>query len=173
MKKSHIIGIIVGLVVALTCVGGVLALTLSGPAGIVDPVNLVDLTSPSEDVFQSQLQKYTKENYYTYKNRMFSLLKAEEEKLSVNDFCSEVYFSEPKWSTYSKSYHVILYSKTGFYVGPVVFLDDQGNEVDRIDVAISSNVGIQMNAEDADYTLVTLDEINPRFKEEFTWFDVK
>ncbi|MFA7170253.1 MAG: hypothetical protein WC178_05400 [Candidatus Paceibacterota bacterium] len=159
MKK--IIALVVVLAVVISVTIGVVA-ALSGPIGIVDPT---DLASPGGNALQNELQAYATENYPYYKIDMFTLIKYEEQKLSVNDFCNDLYFSKASGS----SDDIVLYSKTGFYIGPIVFLNNEGKEVDRLDIAISLNVGSQMSAKYANYTLVALDEINPKFKEEFNW----
>ena len=163
MKK--IIALVVVLAVVISVTIGVVA-ALSGPIGIVDPT---DLASPGGNALQNELQAYATENYPYYKIDMFYLLKDETVKLSVNDFCNDLYFSEVSDSKNS----LVLKPRTGFYIGPIAFLDDQGNEIWRSDFAISLNVGSQMPAKYANYTLVALDEINPKFKEEFKWFDIK
>ena len=160
MKKTPIV---------LICLIATTVLVLS--AGCISGENIdpSNLASPGGNALQTELQAYATENYPYYKIDMFYLLKDETVKLSVNDFCNDLYFSEVSDSKNS----LVLKPRTGFYIGPIAFLDDQGNEIWRSDFAISLNVGSQMPAKYANYTLVALDEINPKFKEEFKWFDIK
>ncbi|MFA7170254.1 MAG: hypothetical protein WC178_05405 [Candidatus Paceibacterota bacterium] len=155
--------------IVLICLIATTVLVLS--AGCISGENIdpSDLASPGGNALQTELQAYATENYPYYESDMFILIKYEEQKLSVNDFCNDLYFSKASGS----SDDIVLYSKTGFYIGPIVFLNNEGKEVDRLDIAISLNVGSQMSAKYANYTLVALDEINPKFKAEFKWFDIK
>ena len=169
MKK--IIALVVVLAVVISVTIGVVA-ALSGPIGIVDPT---DLASPNDNALQAELQEIATEYSYMLVSGMQKMLREEKNKLSIqDDFCKDLYFSEPEWSTYSKSYHVTLYSRSGYYCGPVIFFDENGVEVDRENViTVSPTYGLQMNDESANWTIVTLDKVNPKFASEVTSYWLK
>ena len=164
MKK--IIALVVVLAVVISVTIGVVA-ALSGPIGIVDPT---DLASPNDNALQAELQKIATSNYYLIESDMNDLISDGKKPLYLNDFCNDLYFSEPKWDKVNKGYYIVLYSRSGYYCGPVVFFDENGVEVDRENViTVSPTYGLQMNDESANWTIVTLDKVNPKFASEYEW----
>ena len=166
MKKTLIV---------LICLIAMTILLFSAGCISEENINPTDLASPNDNALQAELQEIATEYSYMLVSGMQKMLREEKNKLSIqDDFCNDLYFSEPEWSTYSKSYHVTLYSRSGYYCGPVVFFDENGVEVDRENViTVSPTYGLQMNDESANWTIVTLDKVNPKFASEVTSYWLK
>ena len=165
MKK--IIALVVVLAVVISVTIGVVA-ALSGPIGIVDPT---DLASPNDNALQAELQKIATSNYYLIESDMNDLIWYGKKPLYLNDFCNDLYFSEPKWDKINKHYEVTLYSRSGYYCGPIAFFDENGVRIKAAEevFTLSPTYGMSFNPNWANYTIVTLDKVNPKFASEYEW----
>ncbi len=90
-------------------------------------------------------------------------------RMKIIDFCSELIVSQDVLQGETRTY---LTSKTGFYIGPVLFLDEKGNEVYHKSIILVARDGCQdtIPNEYKDCTIVTLDEINPEFAKTYPYF---
>ncbi|MDD3919387.1 MAG: hypothetical protein PHX52_02265 [Candidatus Pacebacteria bacterium] len=170
MKK--IIALVVVLAVVISVTIGVVA-ALSGPIGIVDPS---DLASPNDNALQAELQEIATEYSYMLVSNMQDMLREEKNKLSIqDDFCNDLYFSEPKWDKVNKGYYITLYSRSGYYCGPIFFFDENGVRIKTAEevFTLSPTYGLTFNPIWANYTIVTLDKVNPKFASEVTSYWLK
>jgi len=125
----------------------------------------------STDPVQERLQEIATKEYYSLESMMFMIPNDIWAKLSMDDFCSELTFSEPETDALTQKPAVSIHSKTGFYAGPILFLDKNGNEVDIIPSAVVADkkFGLSVNAELAEHKMVTINKVNPFFEERFTY----
>jgi len=166
MKKTPIV---------LICLIAMTVLLFSAGCISEENINPTDLASPNDNALQAELQEIATEYSYMLVSGMQKMLREEKNKLSIqDDFCNDLYFSEPKWDKVNKGYYIVLYSRSGYYCGPVVFFDENGVEVDREnEITVSPTYGLQMNDESANWTIVTLDKVNPKFASEVTSYWLK
>jgi len=165
--------VILAIVVTLAIVVGIGAVFVS-PA-IVSDYNQLDLESPSttmtpvpinDNAQQEALQKIANENYEKTIARMLNILPP---TFKVSDFCSTLIVSEDivqgKKST-------DLTSETGFYVGPVLFFNENGEKVCQIDIVVvaSKSPIYSFPEEYKDCTIVTLDKIDPEIAKNYRYF---
>ena len=156
--------------IVLICLIAITVLVLSAGCIGEENINPTDIASPNDNALQAELQKIATSNYYLIESDMNDLISDGKKPLYLNDFCNDLYFSEPKWDKVNKGYYIVLYSRSGYYCGPVVFFDENGVEVDRENViTVSPTYGLQMNDESANWTIVTLDKVNPKFASEYEW----
>ena len=161
--------------IVLICLIATTILVLS--AGCISEGNIdpTDLASPNDNALQTELQEIATEYSYMLVSNMQDMLREEKNKLSIqDDFCNDLYFSEPKWDKVNKGYYITLYSRSGYYCGPIFFFDENGVEVNREnEITVSPTYGLQMNDESANWTIVTLDKVNPKFASEVTSYWLK
>jgi len=173
MEKKLIITIVVTLAIVVG-IGAALLPVFASPVIILD-YNQLDLESPStettpvpinDNAQQEALQKIANEHYKEMEQCLVDLSKI----YKVSDFCPELVISQV---TTSGETETILNSKTGFYVGPVMFFDDKGNQVGRtIILAVDEKINsFGLPNEYMGYTVITLDEINQQFKNTCRYFE--
>ena len=162
MKKTLIV---------LICLIAMTVLVFSAGCISGENINPTDLTSPSGNALQNELQELARSNYDLIESKMNRLISADKKPLYLNDFCNDLYFSEPKWDKINKNYYITLYSRSGYYCGPVVFFDENGVRIKTAEkvFTLSPTYGMSFNPNWANYTIVTLDKVNPKFASEYEW----
>ena len=162
--------------IVLICLIATTILVLS--AGCISEGNIdpTDLASPNDNALQTELQEIATEYSYMLVSNMQDMLREEKNKLSIqDDFCNDLYFSEPKWDKVNKGYYITLYSRSGYYCGPIFFFDENGVRIKTAEevFTLSPTYGLTFNPIWANYTIVTLDKVNPKFASEVTSYWLK
>ncbi len=163
--------VVAGIVVAI-----ILALAISSmgqsaelPSSMkVEVPNPIEKIIPSTDPIEERLQEIATKEYPSIEASMIELVSTD--KLTVDDFCNEIIImKEEKDPLIGDA--IGLGTTRGYYAGPLLFLDEKGNEVKLIsDVAIDSEGGLLIPAKYKDCQIIGLKEVNSRFKEEFIYF---
>ena len=166
MKKTPIV---------LICLIAMTILVFSSGCISGENINPTDLASPNDNALQAELQKIATSNYYLIESDMNDLICDGKKPLYLNDFCNDLYFSEPKWDKVNKGYYIVLYSRSGYYCGPIFFFDENGVRIKTAEevFTLSPTYGLTFNPIWANYTIVTLDKVNPKFASEVTSYWLK
>ena len=172
MKKSAVILIVV---VTLAIVVGIAAalIPVFAPPTIVSDDNQLDLESPSttmtpvpidDNIYQKRLQEITAD-YATMERAMVDM----PQNFKISDFCSELIINQEIYQGQTRTY---LTSKTGFYIGPILLLDENGNEVYHRSIIMVAFKGCEdtIPNEFKDCTIITLDKINPELAKNYPYF---
>lgn len=173
MKKSAVILIVVVTLAIVVGIAAALIPVFASPV-IVTDYNQLDLEYPSttttpvpinDNTQQEELQKLATDKYETMKNTMLNF----PELFKKSDFCSELIISQEIYRGQTRTF---LTAKTGFYIGPVLLFDGNGNEVYRSSVLLLTPKSGQQTIpnEFKDCTIVTLDKINPEFARNYPYF---
>ncbi|MDD3919386.1 MAG: hypothetical protein PHX52_02260 [Candidatus Pacebacteria bacterium] len=167
MKKTPIV---------LICLIAMTILVFSSGCISEENIDPTDLASPNDNALQTELQEIATEYSYMLVSNMQDMLREEKNKLSIqDDFCNDLYFSEPKWDKVNKGYYITLYSRSGYYCGPIFFFDENGVRIKTAEevFTLSPTYGLTFNPIWANYTIVTLDKVNPKFASEVTSYWLK
>ncbi len=173
MEKKVIIIIVVTLAIVVG-IGAALLPVFASPIIVLD-YNPLNLESPSttmtpvpitDNAQQEALQKLATEKCKEMEQCLVDLSKI----YKASDFCPELVISQV--TTNGKTL-TILNSKAGFYVGPVMFFDDKGNQVGKtIIVAIDEKTNsFGLPNEYMGCTMITLDEMNQQLKDTCRYFE--
>jgi len=159
--------IVAGIVVAI-----ILALAISSmgqsaelPSSMkVEVPNPIEKIIPSTDPIEERLQEIATEEYHRLETAVINSGRIT--LFSVDDFCNEIIVvREEKDPLIGNA--MVLGTAHGYYAGPILFLDDKGNEVRLTKVAaLHPEGGLLMSAEYKDCQMIGIKEVNPRFKEE-------
>ena len=160
--------IVAGIVVAI-----ILALAISSmgqstelPSQMkVEVPNPIEKIIPQTDPIEARLQEIATEeagqlnSLATHIGRVYLY--------TVDDFCNEIIVVEERKSPLVGD-AIDIGTTHGYYVGPILFLDDKGNEVDFIRaVALHPEGGLIMSAEHKDCKMIGTKKLNPAFKERY------
>ena len=162
--------------IVLICLIAITVLVLSAGCIGEENINPTDIASPNDNALQAELQEIATEYSYMLVSNMQDMLREEKNKLSIqDDFCNDLYFSEPKWDKVNKGYYITLYSRSGYYCGPIFFFDENGVRIKTAEevFTLSPTYGLTFNPIWANYTIVTLDKVNPKFASEVTSYWLK
>jgi len=162
--------------IVLICLIAITVLVLSAGCIGEENINPTDIASPNDNALQAELQEIATEYSYMLVSNMQDMLREEKNKLSIqDDFCNDLYFSEPEWDKVNKGYYITLYSRSGYYCGPIFFFDENGVRIKTAEevFTLSPTYGLTFNPIWANYTIVTLDKVNPKFASEVTSYWLK
>ena len=130
----------------------------------VEVPNPIEKIIPQADPTEARLQEIATEEYHRLETAVINSGRIT--LFSVDDFCNEIIVVEERKSPLVGD-AIDIGTTHGYYVGPILFLDDKGNEVDFIRaVALHPEGGLLMSAEYKDCQMIGIKEVNPRFKEE-------
>ena len=159
--------IVAGIVVAI-----ILALAISSmgqstelPSQMkVEVPNPIEKIIAPEDPTEVRLQKIATEEVFYLQSLMRNTKIAS--RFSIDDFCSEIILIEEAKDPLRRDY-IELGTAQGYYIGPILFLDDKGNEVRVITAtALYPEGGLMLwDLEYKNYQMIGTKKLNPTFKE--------
>ncbi|MGI6340671.1 MAG: hypothetical protein ACOX0B_00515 [Minisyncoccales bacterium] len=160
--------VVAGIVVAI-----ILALAISSmgqsaelPSSMkVEVPNPIEKIIPQTDPIEARLQEVATEEIHHLNN--LAIYSGKVYLYTVDDFCNEIIVvREEKDPLIGNA--MVLGTAHGYYAGPILFLDDKGNEVDFIRaVALHPEGGLIMSAEHKDCKMIGTKTLNPTFKERY------
>lgn len=136
---------------------------------VEETVLIVEESPPiGSDATQMRLQEIADKNFGTIKSKMIHTSPG---GLSMADFCDKVIIVDEGIDPLVNKMTIELGTEHGFYAGPLLFVNDEGEEVRLIEsAAIFQRGGLLVDGELKNCKIITLNEPSPRFKEEFTYW---